>query len=223
VKTKEEWRQLCQAAAQLTDLGKIAETIRHLPPYRACQQILVSPAPALSQVRINALLDGKELVIPGPGLKEGFYHLRPYAVPFTKLAFAVSLKGLTHHGQLLTHRELADLSIGLLVTEALAVDRRGLCLGDGNGFFDLSCATLNQAGALSASPIIWAVSPPPLSEDLPNDPWDVPVDGVIGPLGGTFFPPRETLPKLLWQHLAEQRIKKMTPLWKEWGKGHPNR
>ena len=223
MKTKEEWRKTFQAAEPLTDLGKIAEAIRRLPPYRACQQILVSPNPALSQVRINALIDGKELIVPGPGLKEGFYLLRPYAVPFPKLSFAVSLKGLTIHGQLLPHQELADLSIGLLLTEALAIDPRGLCLGDGNGFFDLSCATLNQAGALTDSPTIWAVAPPPLSEELPNDPWDVQVDGLIGPGGATFFPPREALPGLLWQHLAEQRIKKMTPLWKEWGKGHPNR
>ena len=99
VKSKEEWRQEFMNREPIAGQGKIAEAIRRQDAYRQCRQIFVSPSPDLAQIRINALLDGKELVVSGPGLKEGFYQLRPYVVPFPKLAFAVSLKGLPVHGQ----------------------------------------------------------------------------------------------------------------------------
>lgn len=221
VRTKEEWRQEYQHREPLAGQGRIAESIRRQDAYRLCRQIFVSPAPDLAQIRINALLDGKELIVPGPGLKEGFYRLRPYVVPFPKLPFAVSLKGLPMHGQLLKHQELSRLAVSLLITEALAVDGQGQRLGDGSGFFDLACAILKQCGGLSETPTVWAVGGPPVPESLPVDPWDVRMDGVIGLPGPIFFPADGGLPDIFWQHLSEQRIKKMTPLWKEWEKTHP--
>ena len=219
-KTKEEWRQAYHDTAPLAGQGKIAEAIRRLDAYRQCRQIFVSPAKELAQIRINALFDGKELIMPGPGLKEGFYRLQPYVVPFTKLAFAVSLIGLPTHGQLLRHQDLSQLAVSLLITEALAVDGHGHRLGDGSGFFDLACAILKQCGGLTEQPTVWAVGVAPLAEDLPVDQWDVTMHGLIGQQGGIFFPPAGALPDIDWQLLPKQRIKKMTPLWKEWEKTH---
>ena len=215
-KTKEQWRQEGGGESDLLGAGKIAEAVRRIEAYRQCRQLFVAPAPALAQIRINALLDGKELIVPGPSLKEGFYLLRPFQVPFTKLGLAVSLKGLPLHGQLLGHQEVSQLAIELLVTDALAVDARGNCLGDGNGFFDLACAILNQCGALVEAPLILAAGVILEPESLPVDSWDVRVHALIGPQGGKFFSPGICLPDIDWQQLSRQRIKKMTPLWKEW-------
>jgi 5-formyltetrahydrofolate cyclo-ligase len=220
-KTKEEWRQEYHNTTALTGLGKIAEAVRRLDAYRQCQQIFVSPAPSLTQIRINALLDGKKLLVPSPGLKEGFYLLLPYVVPFPKLSLAVSLKGMPMHGQLLRHQDLSQFAISLLITEALAVDNQGHRLGDGNGFFDLACAILKQCGALAETPSVWATGIAPQAESLPFDTWDVTMHGLIGPQGGSFFLPRQDLPDIDWQLLPKQRIKKITPLWKEWEKMHP--
>lgn len=218
VKTKDEWRLEYRDQAPLTGQGKIAEAVRRLEAYRQCRHVFVSPAPALTQIRINALLDGKELIVPGPGLKEGFYRLRPYEVPFPKLSFAVSLKGLPMLGKLLRHQELPHLAIELLITEAMMVDSQGNRLGDGSGFFDLACAILNHCGALIKAPSVWAVGIPCQSEDLPFDTWDVRMNGLIGLHGELSFPPRENIPDIDWQLLPQQRIKKMSPFWKEWGK-----
>lgn len=215
-KTKDAWRQELQGEAGKGPGGKVAEAVRRLPEYRQSRQLFISPAPALAQLRINALLDGKELIMPGPGLKEGFYRLRPFLLPFAKLSLAVSLKGVPSHGQLVYHQDLAGLAIDLLLTEALAVDGQGHRLGDGSGFFDLACAILNHCQALTATPVIWAVGGAMAAAQLPVDPWDVRVHGLIGPQGGTFFPHRDPLPAIDWQQLTMPRIKKMTPLWKEW-------
>ena len=217
-KTKEEWRQEYEDKTTLTGQGKIAEVIRRLDVYRQCQQIFVSPAPALAQIRINALLDGKELIVPGPGLKEGFYRLRPYVVPFPKLSLAVSLKGLPVHGKLVRHQDLSKLALSLLITDALAVDCQGHRLGDGSGFFDLACAILKGCGALTADPTVWAIGKAPQPEALPIDLWDVTMHAIIGAQGGIFFAVKGPLPDIDWQLLHQQRIKKMTPLWKEWKK-----
>ncbi len=217
-KTKEQWRQEYQDEAPVDGAGKVAEAVRRLEGYRQCRHIFVSPAPALAQIRINALLDGKELIVPGPGLKEGFYVLRPLQVPFAKLSLAVSLKGLPMHGTLLRHQELAQFAIEVLITEALAVDTHGNRLGDGSGFFDLACAVLNQCRAVVEAPLILAAGVVPQPETLPVDPWDVRMHALIGPQGGRFFMPGTLLPAIDWQQLSRQRIKKMTPLWKEWEK-----
>ena len=216
MKSKEQWREELQGEAPPVGGGKLAEAVRRIEAYRRCRQIFISPAPALAQLRINALLDGKELIVPGPGLKEGFYRLRPFSVPFPKLSLAVSLKGVPMHGELLQHQDLASLAIEVLITEALAVDAQGGRLGDGTGFFDLACAILNRCGALAEAPAIWAAAVPHRPQELPVDPWDVGMHTLIGLQGVVSFPQRASLPALDWQHLSSQRIKKVTPLWKEW-------
>lgn len=217
IKTKEEWRLELRDAPSAAG-GKLAEVVRRSDCYRQCRRIFISPDPGLAQLRINALLDGKELLVPGPGLKEGFYLFHPFRIAFGQLSHALSLKGIPAHGQLLRHRELAELSIGLLITEALAVDSQGNRLGDGSGFFDLACALLHQAGALAQTPAIWATGVACQPQQLPAEPWDVRMTGLVGVQGVLSFPPLESLPNIVWPQLSRQRIKKLTPLWKEWGR-----
>lgn len=215
-KSKDEWRAELQGTEGIGEAGRLAEGVRRLDAYRQCRQLFVSPAPVLSQVRINALLDGKELVVPGPGLKEGFYLLRPFQIPFAKLPSAVSMRGIPTHGRLVFHQELATLSIELLITEALAIDAMGNRLGDGSGYFDLACALLHRCGAMAEAATIWATAVSHRPAQLPIDSWDVRMSGLVGPEGEIVFPPTEGMPDILWQHLKRQQIKKITPLWKEW-------
>ena len=215
-KSKDEWRAEWSGSLPNCASGKLAEAVRRLDAYHQCHQLFVAPAPVLAQIRVNALLDGKELIVPGPGLRDGFYLLRPFRIAFPDLSFAVSLRGIPSHGQLLAQHELAQLFVEVLITEALAVDSLGNRLGDGLGFFDLTCALLHQLGALSASPTILAAGVPYRAEQLPVDPWDVRMSGLVTAQGAEFFPPMEHLPKIDWQQLPRQRIKKISPLWKEW-------
>lgn len=196
--------------------GKAAELLRREPSYRASPRILVSPVPALQQVRINCLVDGRELIVPGPGLKDGFYLLKPYTVPFHALPHAVSIKGLAAAGRKLSRAEVEKLSLGLLVTGAVAVDRLGNRLGDGLGFFDLSWAVLAELGALRSDAVVAAcVNEAQIVETpLPADCWDVPADIIVTEKGVYPAPHDAPAPRrLFWQHLPERRTRKITPIW----------
>lgn len=220
-KSKDEWRQTYHGTSFVGN-GKTAEALRRLDAYRQTRQVFIEPTSALAQMRINALLDGKELIVPGPGLRDGFYCLKPFVVPFPKLAFAVSLKGVPVFGQLLAHQDLSRLDIGIIIAEALAVDDSGIRLGDGSGFFDLACATLNHCGAVNESALILAAAVPHRPELLPDDSWDVRMDGVLGAQGLQLFPHEKKMPEIDWEQLTLQRVKKITPLWQEWKQLHPS-
>jgi len=200
------------------DWGRLAQALRVVPAYRQARRVFVGPAPVLAQIRINVLIDGKELLMPAPGLKDGFYLCRPYAIPFRDLAYATTYRGVPRFGQLLDNHALAKTPVDLLVTDAVAVDSRGGRLGDGNGFFDLTCAIFAELGVCeSRGAELWAVVADAqlVSESLPEDPWDIPLDGVLTPTGTRRFErPERARATLFWQHLPRERIRRMTPLWK---------
>ena len=201
-----------------SEWGRLAQRVRGLEAYRAAKRVFVDPSPVLSQIRINVLSDGKELLMPAPGLKEGFYLCKPYEIPFTDLGYATTYRGLPRFGRLLANEALANKKVDLLVTDALAVDQQGTRLGDGQGFFDLACAILSELGVFDrqlAAVVAVTADEQLVSAPLPMDPWDVGVDEVITPAGGLVFAEASRIqPTILWSHLAPERVRRLNPLWK---------
>ena len=197
--------------------GRIAEQVRRLTPYRITRAVAVDPAPLLQQIRINALCDGKRLFMPAAGLVEGFWTLTPYTLPFGALRQAVTPHGIVTCGKRLTLSGLTGGQIGLLVTNALAVDQRGVMVAEGKGFFDLTVAILQAAGGLASSFAVVAVTGNFLTGETVVDdaqPWDVRADVVIHPGGTTeIAAARDEPPAILWEALPHQRIRRITPLW----------
>lgn len=198
-----------------SEWGRIAERLRRTEAYRQAKQVFVGPAAILSQIRINVLMDGKELIMPSPALKEGFFLCRPGTIPFAKRSFAVSYNGLTKFGERLGLDEFIGLDIGLFVADALAWDRSGNRLGNGMGFFDLSWALLKTLGAASDRAAVLAVAGRGQCVNLlPIDPWDVKMDGLITEDGIDFFTNDQIEGALFWEQLPAKRIRKMSLLWK---------
>ena len=200
--------------------GQIAQSIRKQNCYRQAEAVFVTPGSRLTQVRMNALTDGKTLLCPGPGMREGFYLLRPFSLPFRKLTYAISTKGLQEYGTPVNcAANLAGLSVGLLIGDCLALDADGLMIGDGNGFFDLSYAILNTWNVLADRREVIAVvsRKDVLDVKVEADKWDsfadraVCEDGVIEFPGGGMH---RASPEIYWQELSEKRIRKISPLWK---------
>ncbi|MEO1003632.1 MAG: 5-formyltetrahydrofolate cyclo-ligase [Cyanobacteria bacterium J06638_7] len=71
--------------------------------------------------------------------------------------------------------ELAAGDLALLLVPALAVDRQGVRLGYGGGWFD----RLRSSSAWRAVPALAVLPWGCLVERLPHDPWDVPLAGWI--------------------------------------------
>lgn len=197
--------------------GRLAERLRREPAYRRARQVFASPAPILAQIRINILLDNKTLIMPSGALKEGFFRILPFTVPFPELSQAVTLRNLAQYGERLRGEELAGLGIDLMVTDALAVDNAGGLLGDGQGFFDLAAALLSVYGALAETVTILAVPGPGqmAAGQLALDPWDVHIDAAILAEEVVVFPGKRTgIPAINWAVLPLDLVRRIDPLWK---------
>jgi 5-formyltetrahydrofolate cyclo-ligase len=214
---KEGLRRLAEDTAENKAFspGRLAEQVRRLAAYRATGAVFVGPALLLRQIRINVLGDGKRLLMPSAGLEEGFWSLAPYALPFGALAQAVTPQGIAGRGERLDLAALAGREIGLLVTDAVAVDRRGVMVGEGKGFFDLAVAILHAAGALSVPCTVVAVTSRFLAEATIDDaqPWDVRAGVVIHPAGVTELAASCEQPAICWEALPRRRLRRITPLW----------
>lgn len=200
--------------------GRLAEALRRDPAYRASRAIYAEPHPCLQQIRINCLLDGKRLLMPTAGLKEGFTLTEPFSVPFRALSYAVSLKGQMEHGRKVKTGALYGLDIGLLAAAGGMVDPAGVWLGNGKGFLDLVYAILKESSALAPAARVYAVPSACLVEKIPPRPWDVRVNAILEGEVGVPCGDEQVSGKIFWAELAKKRIKKITPLWQLHKRGH---
>jgi 5-formyltetrahydrofolate cyclo-ligase len=75
---EEIWRAFPAAQGTIPTFpgqNKTAERLRGLAIYREARTIMVPPDQAQLQVRVNAIMDGKRLIMATPGLRDGFYLL----------------------------------------------------------------------------------------------------------------------------------------------------
>lgn len=210
------WRDTLTINAGALQWGKAAEKLRSLQVYRDASAIFASPAQSLHQARINCLVDGKSLVMPAPSIREGFFLLPARSVPFKDYSAAATYKGLAKNGQLLKSEAISELSLGLLLTDSLAVDPAGGRLGDGHGFFDLCCALLQELGGLQQDlTLLTFILEEQISRDLlPQDAWDLKMTAAITPARILQFEPIRQKPQIFWEVLPRHRIKRIDPLWK---------
>ena len=203
--------------------GKVAEQVRRSKYYAASRQIYVDPAPELLQVRINALIDQKELILPSGGLKLGFFLLKPNTIPFNKLAHALTFNGMGEFGEKLLSENLDSLDIDLSIVSCWAVDGFGGRIGDGLGFADIALALLEEYGALKNTSTIFGAVPESriFSESLPADPWDLVLDGYVTQSDTQYFSAVRKPSPIIWSALPKKRIRKIQPLWDLYCKKNP--
>jgi 5-formyltetrahydrofolate cyclo-ligase len=196
------------------DQNKAAERLRGLAVYRQAKTIMVPPDQAQLQVRINALLDGKRLIMATPGLRDGFYLLEKGNIKVKDWGTAARSSGVRRFGQQLkaTRSEIGE--VDLLATGAVAVGLRGERIGKGSGYFDLEYMILREIGSVTeATPICALVDDSQVLEQVPMEAKDVAVDFVITPI--RIITIERTLVRpahIPWDELHERHIKSMRPL-----------
>lgn len=213
---RSEWNSRLTGKVFATPWGKAAEKLRSLQQYRDAATVFATPAKSLHQARINCLSDGKNLLMPAPGLRDGFYLLAPRAVPFQNFSLAATYKGLEKYGKLLKNPDIAKLSLDLLLTDSLVVDQAGGRIGDGKGFFDLCGALLLELGAIQQNvSVVTLVQEEQISPAiLPQDKWDIKMTGAITPARTLQFESSGQNLQIYWDMLPRDRIKRIDPLWK---------
>jgi 5-formyltetrahydrofolate cyclo-ligase len=194
--------------------NKAAERLRGLMSYQRAGTIMVPPDQAQLQVRVNALLDGKRLIMATPGLRDGFYLLHKGEIKVRDWKQAARSSGVRRFGKRLdtTRQEIG--AIDLLVTGAVAVDLKGGRIGKGSGYFDLEYMILQEIGSVNeGTPIIALVDDLQVREEVSMERKDVAVDFICTPTRVIQIERHLERPsKILWDLLAERTIKGMRPL-----------
>jgi 5-formyltetrahydrofolate cyclo-ligase len=194
--------------------NKASERLRGLAVYRQARTIMVPPDQAQLQVRINALLDGKRLIMATPGLRDGFYLLEKENIKVKDWRSAARSSGVHRFGQRLktTRSEIGE--VDLLATGAVAVGLQGERIGKGSGYFDLEYMILREIGSVTeATPICALVDDCQVLEQVPMEAKDVAVDFIVTPTRIITVERILMRPaKITWDELHERHIKGMRPL-----------
>lgn len=192
--------------------GRAAERVRFLPEYKGARRVMVPPDQAQLQVRINALMDGKDLIVASPGLKEGFFLFRREDLRPPLWAKALRGSNLPYYGRPLKLEEIGQ--IDLMITGAVAVGLNGGRIGKGKGYFDLEYLILREVGAVDeGTPIVAVVDDLQVYQEVPVEDGDVSVDVIVTPTRVIRVgrPPRPR--GIPWEDLPLRLIRRMKPLW----------
>ena len=127
---------------------------------------------------------------------------------------AASISGAA---QLAQHVGLDELPrIDLIVVGTVAVTEEGARVGKGEGYAELEYATLRHMGRIDANvPIATTVHDVQVVEEIPIEPFDVPIDIIVTP--GRVIRTGSAFPKpsgILWDLLDPKRLDEM-PILKE--------
>jgi len=194
--------------------NKAAERLRGLAIYQRAGTIMVPPDQAQLQVRVNAIMDGKRLIMATPGLRDGFYLLHKGAIKTRDWQQAARSSGVRRFGKRLntTHKEIGI--IDLMATGAVAVDLQGGRIGKGSGYFDLEYMILREIGSVNEqTPICALVDDLQVREHVPMEEKDVAVDFISTPTRAITIEKRLVRPSQIpWDLLPEKALKGMRPL-----------
>lgn len=185
-----------------------------LPEFEAARVVKVNPDAPQRMIRYAVLKAGKTLLTPTPRLREGFLCLEPERIPAGKLLEAASIAGAAKYGRAIA---LPDIPlIDLLVVGSVAVTEAGARAGKGEGYGELEYAMLRMFGKVSAStPIATSVHDAQIVDELPFEPFDVPVDVIVTPERVIRTESSQPKPERIYWHLLPAEKLEAIPLLQE--------
>ena len=185
----EVWKKLLEVGVSKLTYGhipifkgqeKAAQNLRKLQVYANAKRVFIPSDQAQYRARVNAVEDGKTLIMATPGLKDGFYQVDRSVANYR---LAVQSHQVSKHAKKLHTSYESIGKIDLLLTGAGAVSRQGERIGKGTGFFDKEYAILREIGCVEEdTPIIALVHDLQVYDSLPfEEGKDVPVDYIVTP------------------------------------------
>ena len=189
--------------------SEAAARLAELPEFRNARAIKVNPDAPQLPVRYLVLKQGKTLLMPTPRLRVGFLLLDPGKLGAGDLRHAASISGAAKLSRHISLDELPE--IDLLVFGTVAVTEQGIRVGKGEGYAELEYATLRQLGRIGADvPIATTVHDVQVVDDIPIEPFDVPVDIIVTPTRILRTGTRRERPSgIIWDLLDPARLEEM--------------
>lgn len=164
---------------------KATARLIRLPVYVESKVLFITPDNCLEDLRLQALKDGKTILITTYGIRRGFWVLDPTIIAPEDYRYAAMLDGMERVG---VPVGLADIvskgwHIPLMVTGTGAINLRGVRFGKGHGFFDLEWGMLYSLGIVDQKTVAAAVvhDCQVLEEDLLPEEFDTVCDVVVTP------------------------------------------
>lgn len=192
------------------------QKIRGMDMYQRSRLLFITPDNCMERLREQAILDGKEFIMPTYGIRRGFILLNRQLVPQGKEDFAATLDGAERFGKKVSLREIASMGkIDLVFTGVSVVNRKGVRFGKGEGFFDIEWGMLSEIGVVDDSTpvIVFAHDVQVLDVDLPFELHDTIADVIITPTRVIFVEQRTKKPKgINWDLITEEMFEHIPPL-----------
>ncbi len=186
-----------------------AARLAELPEFQQARAVKVNPDAPQQPVRQLVLEQGKLLLMPTPRLREGFLLLDPDRLPPGSARRASTISGVF---ELARHIGLEELPrIDCIVVGSVAVTASGGRLGKGEGYAELEYATLRQLGRIAPDvPIATTVHDVQEVDDVPIEPFDVPVDIIVTPTRVIRTGSKSAKPQgIIWELLDPRRLEEM--------------
>ncbi len=162
------------------EMAKAAERLRQASQYRTAKTLMVSLDPDLHQVRLNAVTDRKRLVLPTPGLRNGFLSVEPRFIPPGKRKSAIQPHPENLFAAKIPYEKPLGWAVDLVITESLLAGLDGSRLGDGAGHLDLQVAILTTLGwAAPDLTIVTVVGDARVTSSVPMKGTDVGVHLIV--------------------------------------------
>jgi len=152
--------------------------------YRNAKLIFIAPDNCIERLRLQALRDGKLVLMTTYSIKRGFWVLDPARIAAADYAYASTLDGMERCGQPVTLAQIAGMpTVDYLVTGTGAINHEGVRFGKGHGFFDAEWGMLYQLGRVTPQSKVAAVvhDCQVLCEELHPDVFDTVADVIFTP------------------------------------------
>lgn len=143
--------------------------------YKDASFIMVGPDSPQAPVRRLALLDGKLLVMPSPGLESGYLIIRPSRVK-GKEKEASTIRGAFKYGESTN----APPSLDLIIEGSVAVDLDGYRLGKGKGFGDREISLAEDIAKKSIT-VVTTIHDIQIVDFVPREEHDKKVNIIVTP------------------------------------------
>ncbi|WP_338600819.1 5-formyltetrahydrofolate cyclo-ligase [Sulfolobus tengchongensis] len=194
---------------------KAAFNLAKCVEFQKSEVIKVNPDSPQYKIREIALREGKKVLVPTPRLRGDFFLLDPNKISVSDITKAARISGFSKYG---IRIQLEDIDkVDLIVAGSVAVDLNGNRVGKGEGYSELEFAILRELGKVNEiTPIATTVHDIQIVDEIPVEPYDVPIDIIATPTRIIRINRKREKPKGIYlEYLSRQKIED-TPFLKEY-------